>query len=78
MERLTQPLNHRNTIGEINPKVHGMFGTPSLPFESGIVQTWLCIGPLDTSLPADKISTDDIVLEASQQLSSEFPFNLDY
>ena len=32
---------------------------------------------MDTSLPAEKLSTDDIVLQASQQLSSEFPYNVD-
>jgi hypothetical protein len=35
-------------------------------------------GPLDTSLPAQMIETDNRVLQATQQLSSEFPFNLDF
>ena len=34
-------------------------------------------GPVDTSLPAHIIGTDHRVLQATQQLSSEFPFNLD-
>ena len=32
---------------------------------------------MDTSLPAQLIGTDSRVLQATQQLSSEFPFNLD-
>lgn len=35
-------------------------------------------GPVNTSLPAEAIGTDNRVLKATQQLSSEFPFNLDY
>ncbi|KAF8808842.1 aryl-alcohol oxidase-like protein [Phlegmacium glaucopus] len=35
-------------------------------------------GPVNTSLPSENVSTDNRVLQASQQLSSEFPFNLDY
>lgn len=34
-------------------------------------------GPVNTSLPALVIGTDNRVLQATQQLSSDFPFNLD-
>ncbi|KAF8797579.1 aryl-alcohol oxidase-like protein [Phlegmacium glaucopus] len=60
MERITQPVDNRNTAGEFNPSVHGTSG------------------PVNTSLPAQLVSTDNIILQASQQLSSEFPFNLDF
>lgn len=33
---------------------------------------------MNTSLPAQTIGTDNRVLQATRQLSSEFPFNLDY
>ena len=36
------------------------------------------LGPVDTSLPAETIPTDNLVLQTSKLLSSEFPFNLDY
>ena len=36
------------------------------------------IGPVNTSLPAHRVSTDSRVLKASKELSSQFPFNLDY
>ena len=35
-------------------------------------------GPMNTSLPAEIIGTDNRVSKATQQLSSEFPFNLDF
>ena len=35
-------------------------------------------GPVNTSLPADTLSPDNRVLQATQQLSSNFPFNVDY
>ncbi|KAF8797716.1 hypothetical protein BYT27DRAFT_7125001 [Phlegmacium glaucopus] len=35
-------------------------------------------GPSNTSLAAQQVSTDNLVLQGSQQLSSEFSFKLDY
>ena len=40
--------------------------------------TYDMTGPVNISLPAQVIGTDNRVLQATQQLSSEFPFNIDY
>ena len=40
--------------------------------------TYDMTGPVNISLPAQLIGTDNRVLQATQQLSSEFPFNIDY
>ncbi|THH18790.1 hypothetical protein EW146_g2256 [Bondarzewia mesenterica] len=60
MEKLTPPADHHNTVGEIDPRLHGTSG------------------PVGFSLPGHLLPTDDRVLNASAELSDDFPFNLDF
>jgi len=80
MESLTPLLNNRDTAGEFDPKAHGYSGTP--PVHERRMKSKINIpnytGPVNISLPSDNVSTDNRILQASQQLSSEFPFNLDF
>lgn len=71
------PTDGRDITGEVNSSVHGHHGTFYLALKRGVIHP-LFIGPVGTSEPNVLLSADDRVVRASNQLSDEFPFNLDF
>lgn len=84
MERITPPADRHNTTGEIDLPIHGTNGMTHLLHEVLAYSPGMrhplhpLSGPVGMSLPGQLLPTDQRTIDTSQQLSDEFPFNVDY
>lgn len=77
MEKLTAPIDGRDTKHEILSSLHGHHGIASLVASLNRELILPLAGPVGTSLPGLRLHTDEKVLNASAQLSTEYPYNHD-
>lgn len=80
IETLTPPADGRDTTGEIIPADHGHHGMQRPPPNSPMIASSVShryAGPVGVSLAGYTGGTDALILNASAELSSEFPYNED-